>query len=77
MAAVDSFELLFREISKVFSNIRDAFALIGAYYVAKKSLNIVGHAAGAFYVHAYSCFAEEVDLRRKYGPWAGWFDCLF
>ena len=71
MAAVDSFELLFKELSKYFSNIRDAFAVIGAYYVAKKSLNIVSHVAGAAYVHIYSYMAQEVDLRQKYGPWAG------
>ncbi|KAL8572774.1 hypothetical protein ACOMHN_030356 [Nucella lapillus] len=70
MAAVDSFELLFREISKVFSHVRDAFALIGACYVAGKSLSVLSYAANAAYVHAYSAMAEEVDLRQKYGPWA-------
>ena len=71
MAAVDSFEILFRELSKYFSNIRDTFALIGVYYVSKKSLNVLCHAAGAVYVHLYSYLAQEVDLRRKYGQWAG------
>ncbi|KAK7473641.1 hypothetical protein BaRGS_00035119 [Batillaria attramentaria] len=70
MAAVDSFHLLFRQISAVFSDIRDAFAVIGAYYVAKKSLNVASHVADAVYVYLYSKVAEEVDLREKFGPWA-------
>ena len=71
MAAVDSFELLLREISKLFSSVRDAFAIIGAYYVARKSLTLLSHTASAVYVHLYSGLAEEVDFRKKFGPWAG------
>ncbi|XP_076471271.1 inactive hydroxysteroid dehydrogenase-like protein 1 [Babylonia areolata] len=70
MAAVDSFELLFREMSKVFSHVRDTFALIGVCYVAGKSLLVLSSAANAAYVHVYSGMAEETDLRQKFGAWA-------
>ncbi|KAK7098894.1 inactive hydroxysteroid dehydrogenase-like protein 1 [Littorina saxatilis] len=70
MAAVDSFELLFREISKVFSSYRDALALIGAYYVAKRSLTFASYVGDALYVHLYGRFAQEEDLRQKFGSWA-------
>jgi hypothetical protein len=75
MAAEDSFELLWnqvsREFSKFFTNVRDVFAVVGAYYVAKKSLTVLCYSADAFYVYFYSRFASDVDLPQKFGPWAG------
>lgn len=71
MAAVDSFELLWREISKVFSDVRDALAFVGAYYLARRSITVAGHIANAFYVHLYSKVVDEMDFVKRYGPWAG------
>ncbi|XP_025087589.1 inactive hydroxysteroid dehydrogenase-like protein 1 [Pomacea canaliculata] len=70
MAAVDSFELLWREISKVFSDVRDALAFVGAYYLARRSITVAGHIANAFYVHLYSKVVDEMDFVKRYGPWA-------
>ena len=73
MAAVDNFELLWTGIREVFSSIRDAFALLGAYYVTRKSFSVAAHATDTFYVYFCSHFSTEVDFPRKFGNWAGNF----
>ena len=71
MAAIDSFEFLLREILEYFSNIRDALALLGAIYAAKKTLKTSWSLLKAVNVHFLSKISQNCDLTDKFGEWAG------
>ena len=69
MAGVDSFYFLSKEITSVFTNIRDSLAAVGLFYISHNALKVCVHFANAFYVFAYSRFTQH-DFRVKYGTWA-------
>ena len=71
MAAVDSFDFLLKEIVEYFKQIRDVFALIGALYVANKSLKISWTILKALNAHVFSRLSQKCDLPEKFGLWAG------
>ena len=71
MAAIDRFEFLLREILDVFSNLRDAFALLGALYAARKTFQLSATLFGSLNVHLISRLSVNCDLAEKFGKWAG------
>ena len=73
MAAVDRFEFLLREILDYFSHIRDSFAILGAFYAARKTLKTSWSLLNALNVHFLSRLSQKCDLTEKFGEWAGRF----
>ena len=73
---VDSFDLLAREIIRNVSSVRDALALIGIYYSAKKILAVACSLYEATKVHGISKFGS-VKFSKKFGPWAGTVACYY
>ncbi|XP_005096028.1 inactive hydroxysteroid dehydrogenase-like protein 1 [Aplysia californica] len=74
--SIDSFIHLWRQLEnearELFSDVRDVFALIGAYYVARKSIAIASYAFEAINLHLV-CQLSSVDNEywvKRYGPWA-------
>ena len=43
MAGVDSFNFLSKEITSVFTNIRDSLAAVGLFYISHNALNVCVH----------------------------------
>ncbi|XP_060075045.1 inactive hydroxysteroid dehydrogenase-like protein 1 [Ylistrum balloti] len=70
MAAVDSFEYLFREISSVCRSTRDALALIGALYASRKTLQLMSCVLKAGHDHFLSKLSRWSDLKKRFGQWA-------
>jgi len=61
---------VFRETVHLFSTARDGLAIIGAFYVVKKVINISYNVFSMIKIHVISRIFR-VDLKEKYGPWAG------
>ncbi|KAH3877530.1 inactive hydroxysteroid dehydrogenase-like protein 1 isoform X1 [Dreissena polymorpha] len=70
MAAIDRFEFLFQEVVKVFGDIRDVFAYVGAIYTSRKLLHILRRICGCLNVHFVSRLSDKCDLAQKFGEWA-------
>ncbi|KAK2157386.1 hypothetical protein LSH36_193g15007 [Paralvinella palmiformis] len=60
---------VFRETVHLFSTARDGLAIIGAFYVVKKVINISYNVFSMIKIHVMSRIFR-VDLKEKYGPWA-------
>lgn len=71
MAAIDSFEHLWREISTVFTSTQDALAFVGALYASKKAVDVTGFALGQLYDFLHTRIARKWNLSTRFGPWAG------
>ena len=77
---VDSFGLLLDEISSTYRNLthfdlkslrwKDWLAILGALYATSKAITAASHAYAFIKQYGLARF-KEVDLVRKYGPWAG------
>ncbi|XP_059168655.1 inactive hydroxysteroid dehydrogenase-like protein 1 [Physella acuta] len=69
---VDSFRFLLqqfeREITDVFSDIKEVFAVIGVFYAAKKTITVAGTILDAVRVHLLP--EKRIDWVEKFGPWA-------
>ncbi|XP_046551500.1 inactive hydroxysteroid dehydrogenase-like protein 1 [Haliotis rubra] len=70
MAAVDSFQLLLKEIFKTCSHLRDAFAILGALYTARKAIRLTRCLLSVVNDHVLSQLGGQWDLRKEFGPWA-------
>ncbi|XP_060561793.1 inactive hydroxysteroid dehydrogenase-like protein 1 isoform X2 [Ruditapes philippinarum] len=70
MAAIDRFEFLLREILEVFSDIKDAFAILGAIYAARKTFQLSATLFESVNVHLISRLSANCDLAEKFGSWA-------
>ena len=68
--AVDRFELLANEIISVISSARDALAIIGILYAARKTVSVAIKVCTALKTYGLSSIGRT-DLRLRYGQWAG------
>ncbi|KAL5006989.1 hypothetical protein ScPMuIL_015795 [Solemya velum] len=70
MAAIDRFEFLFKEITTVFTSIKDTFAIVGVLYTSRKALCVTARVICTIHTHAFSKLSSGRELRKKFGPWA-------
>ncbi|XP_062609753.1 inactive hydroxysteroid dehydrogenase-like protein 1 [Saccostrea cucullata] len=70
MAAIDSFDFLLREVSKLCSYYRDALAVLGALYASRQALKVVYCILKSGNDHVLTKLSSLVDLRRNFGKWA-------
>ncbi|XP_008287244.1 inactive hydroxysteroid dehydrogenase-like protein 1 [Stegastes partitus] len=70
MAAVDSFSLLYREISRSCSFYFETLALIGALYTASKVVILLRDCCTLVRVHFLPRMIPSKKLRQRYGDWA-------
>ncbi|XP_060644271.2 inactive hydroxysteroid dehydrogenase-like protein 1 [Anolis sagrei] len=70
MAAVDSFPLLLREIGRSCSSYIETLALVGAFYIAKTCLSLLGDAYTLIRVHFVPRLLRKADFVKLYGKWA-------
>uniref|UniRef100_G1KN59 Hydroxysteroid dehydrogenase like 1 n=1 Tax=Anolis carolinensis TaxID=28377 RepID=G1KN59_ANOCA len=70
MAAVDSFPLLLREIGRSCSSYIETLALVGAFYIAKTCLIVLGNTYTLIRVHFIPRLVGKADLVKLYGKWA-------
>ncbi|PIK55312.1 putative inactive hydroxysteroid dehydrogenase-like protein 1 [Apostichopus japonicus] len=67
-AAVDSFNLIFNQISRSFHIYQEGLALLGAYLVVKRTIALVSAAEEGFRVHLFP--RRRRNLVQEYGQWA-------
>lgn len=70
MAAVDSFPLLYREISRSCSSYFEALALVGALYTAYRTAVLLRNCCTLVRVHFLPRIIPCKKLRQRYGDWA-------
>ncbi|KAM9354209.1 inactive hydroxysteroid dehydrogenase-like protein 1 [Pholidichthys leucotaenia] len=71
MAAVDSFELLYRELSRSCSSYVETLALIGALYTASKAVVLLSDCCTFVRVHFLPrIIPSKKKLTQRYGDWA-------
>lgn len=70
MAAVDSFQLLYREISRSCSFYYDTLALVGALYTASKAVVLLRHCCTLVRVHFLPRMIPSKRLSQRFGDWA-------
>ncbi|KAF4071060.1 hypothetical protein AMELA_G00280600 [Ameiurus melas] len=70
MAAVDSFPLLFREITRSCSCYVETLALVGALYTANKAATLVRDCYRLIRLHFIPRLVYPRDLVHRYGTWA-------
>ncbi|XP_034556128.1 inactive hydroxysteroid dehydrogenase-like protein 1 [Notolabrus celidotus] len=70
MAAVDSFELLYREISRSCSCYFETLALIGAIYTASKAVVLLRDCCMLIRVHFLPRMIPTKKLTQRFGDWA-------
>nr|XP_033797162.1 inactive hydroxysteroid dehydrogenase-like protein 1 isoform X2 [Geotrypetes seraphini] len=70
MAAVDSFYLLYHEISRSCSSYMETLALVGAWYTAKKSISLICDCYSLIRLHFIPRLVSKTDLSKQYGKWA-------
>ena len=70
MAAVDSFQLLLKDILEQTNSVQEALALFGLACITKVSVSCLWSFFKAFRVHTLSRL-YSVDLVKNFGPWAG------
>ncbi|KAI5090794.1 inactive hydroxysteroid dehydrogenase-like protein 1, partial [Silurus meridionalis] len=70
MAAVDSFPLLYREISRSCSCYVETLALVGALYTASKAVRLMMDCYSLVRLHFIPRLADSTDLVHRYGKWA-------
>ena len=70
-AAVDSFKLLFDEISRDFHVYNEALAILGTYFVAQRTIQTVYRFQRVVRVHFLSRVGGNAEFIQKLGKWAG------
>ncbi|XP_029966432.1 inactive hydroxysteroid dehydrogenase-like protein 1 [Salarias fasciatus] len=70
MAAVDSFHLLFAEISRSCSVYYEALALVGAAYVVSKAVVLLRDCCALVRVHLLPRVMPRKKLSQRFGAWA-------
>ncbi|XP_022071203.1 inactive hydroxysteroid dehydrogenase-like protein 1 [Acanthochromis polyacanthus] len=70
MAAVDSFPLLYREISRLCSSYFEALALVGALYTAHRTAVLLKNCCTLVRVHFLPRIIPCKKLSQRYGDWA-------
>uniref|UniRef100_A0A8C3KVA2 Hydroxysteroid dehydrogenase like 1 n=1 Tax=Chrysolophus pictus TaxID=9089 RepID=A0A8C3KVA2_CHRPC len=70
MAAVDRFNLLYREISRSCSFYVEALAIVGAWYTVRKCLTLVFDTYSVLRLHVIPKLVGEIDIVKRYGRWA-------
>ena len=67
--AADRFEFLLHEIFQLFGEIRDALAIIGTLYSARKVLQVTHKAYKGICTYGIPRFTNP-NLVKQYGKWA-------
>ncbi|XP_077366184.1 inactive hydroxysteroid dehydrogenase-like protein 1 [Festucalex cinctus] len=70
MAAVDSFHLLYREISRSCGVYLETLAVVGALYTASRAVILLRDCCLLVRVHFLPRIIPSGKLRQKYGDWA-------
>ncbi|XP_038655632.1 inactive hydroxysteroid dehydrogenase-like protein 1 [Scyliorhinus canicula] len=70
MAAVDSFQLLYRQIARTCNTYMDALAIVGAWYVTKKSICLICDFYSIVRLHFIPRLVSRRDLLKHFGKWA-------
>ncbi|XP_072542481.1 inactive hydroxysteroid dehydrogenase-like protein 1 [Salminus brasiliensis] len=70
MAAVDSFQFLYREIARSCNCYMETLALVGALYTASKAVVLVRDCYSLIRLHFIPRFVNPRDLVHQYGKWA-------
>ena len=69
--AVDNFELLFKEIIKLTTSVKDAFALIGVAYTSHKLIYFSWSLYKVIKTHGVARFSHKHFKQNYGGDWAG------
>ncbi|XP_072107690.1 inactive hydroxysteroid dehydrogenase-like protein 1 isoform X2 [Mobula birostris] len=70
MAAVDSFQLLYWQVARTCNVYADALAVLGAWYVTKKSIRFVCDLYSMVRLHFIPRLVGRRYLLKHYGKWA-------
>ncbi|KAM9703197.1 inactive hydroxysteroid dehydrogenase-like protein 1 [Menidia menidia] len=70
MAAVDSFQFLYREVSRSCSSYFETLALVGAVYTASRAIVLLGDCCTLVRVHFLPRMVPCRKLTQRYGDWA-------
>lgn len=70
MAAVDSFQLLYREIARSCSGYVETLALVGACYMASKTVIFMRDCYSLIRLYFVPRLVRHRDLSQQYGQWA-------
>ncbi|NXL49908.1 HSDL1 protein, partial [Podilymbus podiceps] len=70
MAAVDSFYLLYRQISRSCNFYIEALAIVGAWYTVRKCVFLAFSTYKMLRLHLIPKLRSEIDLVKQYGKWA-------
>ncbi|XP_066533134.1 inactive hydroxysteroid dehydrogenase-like protein 1 [Hoplias malabaricus] len=70
MAAVDSFQLLYRELARSCNCYLETLALVGAFYTASKAVVLIRDCYSLVRLHFVPRLLTPTDLPRHYGKWA-------
>ncbi|XP_026857474.1 inactive hydroxysteroid dehydrogenase-like protein 1 [Electrophorus electricus] len=70
MAAVDSFQLLYREIARSCNCYVETLALVGAFYTASKAVILMRDCYSLIRLHFIPRLVYPRDLVHRYGQWA-------
>ncbi|KAG5846656.1 hypothetical protein ANANG_G00117310 [Anguilla anguilla] len=70
MAAVDSFQLLYREIARSCNCYVETLALVGAFYTASKAVVFVRECYSLIRLHFIPRLMYNRNLVRRFGEWA-------
>ncbi|XP_013889929.1 inactive hydroxysteroid dehydrogenase-like protein 1 [Austrofundulus limnaeus] len=70
MAAVDSFQFLYKEISRSCSSYFETLALLGALYAARKAAVLLRDCCTVVRVHFLPRMIPSRKLSQRYGDWA-------
>ncbi|KTG32353.1 hypothetical protein cypCar_00003919 [Cyprinus carpio] len=70
MAAVDSFQLLYREIARSCSCYVETLALVGACYTVSKAVIFIRDCYSLIRLHFIPRLVSHRDLSQQYGQWA-------
>ncbi|XP_048452547.1 inactive hydroxysteroid dehydrogenase-like protein 1 [Rhincodon typus] len=70
MAAVDSFQLLYRQIARTCNTYIEALAIVGAWYVTRKSICFICDFYNMVRLHFVPRLVSRRDLMKHFGKWA-------
>lgn len=70
MAAVDSFQFLYRELSRSCSSYFETLALVGALYTASRAVILLSDCCTLVRVHFLPRMIPSKKLAQRYGDWA-------
>ncbi|KAF6735777.1 Inactive hydroxysteroid dehydrogenase-like protein 1 [Oryzias melastigma] len=70
MAAVDSFQLLYREISRSCGSYVETLALVGALYTASRAVVLLTECCSLVRVHFLPKMIPNKKLGQRFGDWA-------